>query len=128
MKRLLLLLTLACAGCASGNVAAHRALNTATDVVDPSWELAIAVCESVSMLAVERGTDAADVRARLTRINGRCDAAFAQFQALRQLQVTGRAAADAGDRSGALRVAAEIVALHRDIRELIAAIRQEVRR
>lgn len=128
IRTIALALAIACAGCAGGNVATHRALNTATDVIDPSWEMAIVTCESVAMVAIERGTDAAEVRARLARINGRCDALFATFSTLRELQLAGRVAADAGDRREALAIAARIIALHQEVRDLVAAIRQEIHR
>lgn len=122
-----LALALACVGC-GGNVATHRALNAATDVVDPSWSLAIVTCESAATVAIERGTDAAEVRERLARINGRCDALFAAFGTLRELQLAGRVAADAGDRREALTIAARLLALHQEVRDLVAAIRQEIHR
>lgn len=128
LQAITLALSVAIAGCASGNVATHRALNTATDVIDPSWEMAIVTCESVAMVVIERGTEAAAVRERLAQVTGRCDALFAAFETIRELQLTGRAAADAGERRNGLAIAARLIALHREVRDLVAAIRQEIHR
>lgn len=90
-------LTLAstCAGCGASPAQHHARLNAMTDVADPTYAIAVELCDTMRDAVVARpGTTYAQDRAAFDRIHGACDPMIEGFEALRGSQLTARAAVE----------------------------------
>jgi hypothetical protein len=88
------------AGCGSAQHTANgidEALNTVTDVVDPAYELSVRTCDRVEgeIIAAHRPEEVAQAREALRAAREACDVLVEAFEAVRDAQTLGRAAADA---------------------------------
>jgi hypothetical protein len=88
-------------GCGASAVAtraegAHEVLNTVTDIADPSYKLAVSVCNAQEQVIVARtGTTLEEDQAAIAEIREKCDIVFHGFTVLRALQTEARATIEA---------------------------------
>lgn len=72
---------------------AHEVLNTVTDIANPSYDLAIELCDARELVIIQRqGTTREQDRADFAATREICDRVFQGFRALRELQLASRAA------------------------------------
>lgn len=87
-------LMIACGGTlAAKATGAHRVLNVMADVVNPSYALAVQVCDARELLIVEReGTTLEQDREAIARIRSACDDVFKEFEHIRDVHELARVA------------------------------------
>lgn len=97
MKLLILIVALSILFIGCGQFAAGQAhglnvvLNELSDVVNPSYDLAIQVCEAKEqVIELRQGTTLEEDQAALREVRTRCDAIFNAFNKVREAQLDAR--------------------------------------
>jgi hypothetical protein len=113
-----------CAGCGATPRDHHMRLNALTSVADPTYAIAVEVCDTMrDAINARPGTTYAQDRAAMDRVNSKCDAVVNSFELIGDAQRGARSMIDAGDGqakviaavAAALAMWPEVQALARDI-------------
>lgn len=95
----LLALALGVVGCggmfASRAQGMHDVLNTATDIVDPAYDLAVTSCRvGIDLIETRTGTTLNEDQTALAELRTSCERIFAKFEDIRQAQLKARRLVD----------------------------------
>jgi hypothetical protein len=118
-----LVLASTCAGCGATAAQHHARLNALTTVADPTYAIAVELCDVARDAIVARtGTTYAEDRAAMDEVHAVCDAMVAGFESLRGSQLTARAAIDSGAEGAVLEAISAALALWPAVQAMIARI------
>jgi len=108
-----------CGGVTAQRVA-HEALNTMTDVADPTYQMVLDTCDTFRNAIVERqGTTYEQDSAAMNQVDAICDPMVVGFETLRDSQLTARAFIDSGVEAGIGETVRSALALWDQLRLLI---------